>query len=300
MSPSEFFAQLWLDYIRLAPQAARIHALFSADNRAESSVDSRAGNSADNPVIINDHVAFRTFNLAPISLAHLEPLLLAMGYRRYAPYDFPDKHLSAWSYTAPDSALPRIFFSELDVAALSPTNAAVVTRLVAAVSPQQVKTADVFWAGRLWPMPSWAEYQSLLAESEYAAWVAAIGLRANHFTMAVHALQPPLSLEAVVARVSAAGFVFNRDGGVIKGQPAEYLEQAATLADRQAFTFADADVHEIPTCYYEFARRYPDASGVLYEGFVAANAAQIFTSTNVRQASNDAATLPAGDSNGGH
>lgn len=278
MSPARFFAQLWADYICLAPQALHIHALFSADGQ----------------VIINDHIAFRTFNMAPISLAHLEPLLLAMGYRRYAPYDFPDKHLSAWSYSAPAADLPRIFFSELDVAVLSPANAALISRLIANVALPRTHNADVFWAGRLWPMPSWAEYQSLLAESEYAAWLAVIGLRANHFTMAVHALQPPLALKEVVAKVSAAGFVFNHDGGVIKGGPAECLEQAATVAARQAFTFAEGDVHEIPACYYEFARRYPDASGALYEGFVAANAAKIFTSTNAMSASTDPAKVRQG------
>jgi hypothetical protein len=38
----------------------------------------------------------------------------------------------------------------------------------------------------------------------------------------------------------------------------------------------------IPSCFYEFARRYPMANGQLYGGFVAASADKIFESTNVR------------------
>jgi hypothetical protein len=37
---------------------------------------------------------------------------------------------------------------------------------------------------------------------------------------------------------------------------------------------------EIPGCYYEFARRYPDQSGKLYSGFIAKSADKIFESTD--------------------
>ena len=36
----------------------------------------------------------------------------------------------------------------------------------------------------------------------------------------------------------------------------------------------------IPSCYYEFAKRYADQSGNLYQGFVAKSADKIFESTN--------------------
>ncbi len=38
--------------------------------------------------------------------------------------------------------------------------------------------------------------------------------------------------------------------------------------------------HQVPSCYYEFAKRYKDAKGKLYQGFVAASADKIFESTN--------------------
>jgi len=39
-------------------------------------------------------------------------------------------------------------------------------------------------------------------------------------------------------------------------------------------------VHEIPSCYYEFARRYEDKNGELYGGFIAKSADKIFESTD--------------------
>ncbi len=54
------------------------------------------------------------------------------------------------------------------------------------------------------------------------------------------------------------------------------------MADRVEMEFAGGEKHVIPTCYYEFARRYPGPDGKLYEGFVAASADKIFESTNVK------------------
>lgn len=264
MSPQEFFAELWADYVRLTPQAERIQALFRADN----------------PVLENDHVAFRTLRQFPIAIRDLEPLLHEMGYRRFQPYAFPEKHLQAWSYMPPELGLPRIFFSELLCDELSTAAQAILLSLADSIDPHRCTRPEVFWSGPLWRMPTWEDYRLLAEESEYAAWVIALGLHANHFTLSVNALQSPHTLQEVVARVEAAGYAMNRDGGVIKGGPEELLEQAATLADHQSMIFRDGDSHDIPTCYYEFAKRYPTASGDLYQGFVAANANRIFSSTN--------------------
>ena len=54
-------------------------------------------------------------------------------------------------------------------------------------------------------------------------------------------------------------------------------------ADRMPVEFANGVVEEIPTCYYEFALRYPDAEGKPYQGFVAASADKIFESTNAQK-----------------
>ena len=47
---------------------------------------------------------------------------------------------------------------------------------------------------------------------------------------------------------------------------------------RQKFTCARL---RVPSCYYEFARRYPLPSGELFQGFVPASADKIFESTDV-------------------
>ncbi|MCA9516777.1 MAG: DUF1338 family protein, partial [Myxococcales bacterium] len=77
-----FFAALWADYERVAPRVAALRGALEA--RGER--------------VVNDHVAFRTFAGAPLGIAALEPHLLALGYHRFEPYAFEDKHLDAWAY----------------------------------------------------------------------------------------------------------------------------------------------------------------------------------------------------------
>lgn len=259
-----FFEALWRDYVAMTPSAERIHELFARNN----------------PELANDHVAFRTFDLEPIRLTSLETHLLDLGYRRLAPYRFVEKKLDAWGYVPPEPGWPRVFLSELRTRELSDHAREIVERLCGEIDARRVASPSIYHAGPLWERPSWDEYCVLRDESEYAAWVAAIGLRANHFTISVNSLRDPETLEGVVDRVEAAGLRLNDAGGTLKGSPEELLEQASTVADRIDVSFGDGSVHEIPSCYYEFARRYPGSDGVLYEGFVAASADRIFESTD--------------------
>ncbi len=263
MDLTEFFAQLWADYTTLTPQAAKIHALFCDDTYTPR----------------NDHVAFRTFNHSPINLLALEVHLLRMGYRRHESYQFEEKKLDAWSYTHVNGQAPRVFLSQLQVENLSDKAQRIIHSLTSQIAPETVGEPEIFWAGRLWQTPSWEQYNCLLNESEYAAWLSVFGLRANHFTIAVNHLPEQPSLETVVERLKSQGYALNTSGGEIKGSPEELLQQASTLAEVRPIEFADGDIHPIPTCYYEFALRYPEPSGKLYDGFVAASADRIFEST---------------------
>ena len=260
-----FFPALWADYTGLAPQAQAIKELFGRDNGQ----------------VINDHVAFRTFAGSPLELDCLEPLILGMGYSVQGQYRFEQKKLRARSYIHSDPQVPKIFLSELLVEQLSDSAQQILKPYIAQIENRAL-TTEVFYAGRAWPMPSWSEYQKLLAESEYAAWLLAIGLRANHFTISVNHLENYGSLQQVVDAVTAAGFDINSSGGVIKGSSAVMLEQAATLADQQWIEFAGGDKHQIATCFYEFALRHPQPDGALFQGFVEGNADKIFDSTNSR------------------
>ncbi len=267
MKAVRFFDNLWDDYVAIAPQAARIREAFLG--RGER--------------VVNDHVAFRTLAAGPLGLERLEGHLLDLGYRRYERYDFPDKKLRAWGYLPGDrhdAPLPRVFLSELLVDELSPEAAAILRRLAESVDPARVDSPDVLWAGRPWEPVSWEEYRLLEQESEYAAWVAALGFHANHFTISVNHLASLDSLAAVLDFVESLGFPINETGGRVKGSPGVLLEQGSTLADRMPVEFAGGGRHVVPTCYYEFAKRYPDADGRLFDGFVPASATRIFSSTD--------------------
>ena len=261
MEINEFFSGLWQDYVAIAPQAQRIHDLFTG--RGER--------------VVNDHVAFRTYACPGMDIEALEP---ALGYQRLDPYVFEAKRLRAWSYLHPDPERPRIFFSELEIRDLSPAAQDIIAALTQAAELPGGAGPHSFRAGRPWPPPRWEDYQALRAESEYAAWVAALGLRTNHFTVSVNHLRRDNDMQSVVRLLEGQGFSMNQEGGVIKGSPVQRLEQAATVADRMPVRFAGGDTHPIATCYYEFARRYPLPGGELYQGFVAASADKLFHSTD--------------------
>jgi hypothetical protein len=174
-----------------------------------------------------------------------------------------------------------VFISELCVYELSASSTQIIERLVADLPKSFGERADLPYAGRPWPVRR-AEYASLLHESEYAAWVAAFGFRVNHFTVNVNALTTFPDLLSLNAFLVDHGFTLNESGGAIKGTPADRLEQSSTRADEIEVEFADATVR-IPSCYYEFARRYPLASGELFHGFVPRSADKIFESTDVNR-----------------
>lgn len=104
--------------------------------------------------------------------------------------------------------------------------------------------------------------------------MAAFGYCANHFTVSVNQLPGYKTLEQVNQKLKDNGFKLNTSGGEIKGSPEVYLEQSSTMADRHPVEFSDKTV-EIPSCFYEFAKRYEIEDGKLYTGFVAASADKI-------------------------
>jgi hypothetical protein len=256
---------LWRDYVAATPQAERIHRLLG--ERGER--------------VQNDHVALRTYGLSGIGIAALARPFEALGWREQPDrYRFADKKLVARYWRHPDPAQPKVFISELCVAELSPAANQIIDRLVRQLPADFGQRADLPWAGRPWQV-SRAEYEALLAESEYAAWVAAFGFRVNHFTVLVNALTTFADLQALNAFLVEHGFTLNEAGGVIKGTPSERLEQSSTRADSIEVDFS-GEIARVPSCYYEFARRYPLPSGELFHGFVPASADKIFESTDVR------------------
>ncbi|HAS22145.1 MAG TPA: DUF1338 domain-containing protein, partial [Idiomarina loihiensis] len=205
---------------------------------------------------------------------------LDLGYKEGGDYHFEAKKLRAKHFEHEDPELPKVFISELMTAEFSDELQSKVKGMVAQVSAEDTKKPDFFYSGTHWKV-SYADYQSLLEESEYAAWMAAFGYCANHFTVSVNQLPGYKTLEQVNQKLKDNGFKLNTSGGEIKGSPEVYLEQSSTMADRHPVEFSDKTV-EIPSCFYEFAKRYEIEDGKLYTGFVAASADKIFESTNAK------------------
>ncbi|QSX35685.1 DUF1338 domain-containing protein [Shewanella sedimentimangrovi] len=262
---NELFSQLWQDYVAVTPSAQKIHALLGSSQQDD---------------VQNDHIALRTFNIEKINLEKLAAHFLALGYVECGEYHFEAKKLYAKHFEHPDATQPKVFISELLLEKCSPELQAIVHKLVDQVEEAAVTADNFLYSGRHWAIDQ-ATYEALLAESEYAAWVSVWGFRANHFTVSVNALKNFDTLASVNEALKSAGFVLNTSGGEIKGSEEVKLKQSSTLADEALVEFTDGS-KMIPSCFYEFARRFPLEDGKLYPGFVAASADKIFESTNAR------------------
>jgi hypothetical protein len=256
--------RLWQDYVAMNPHAQQVVDLLEA--RGDT--------------VYNDHIAFRTFDHPKVNLEVLAKPFLDLGYAPGEDYDFAQKKLRARHFEPPGRDKPLIFISELRTDEFSDTLRDIVGKLVDQVPDDLPKQVDFPIAGRPWSV-SQIDYESLRKQSEYAAWVAAFGFRANHFTVDVNALQSFDSLQQLNSFLKENGIALNEAGGEIKGSPELYLEQASTLAGEVAVTFTDGSM-TIPACYYEFAKRYEMPDGKLFTGFVAKSADRIFQSTDRR------------------
>ncbi len=259
----ELFNNIWQHYLEVTPSAKKVHQLLGSGND-----------------LINDHVAYRTFNIEKVNLEKLAAHLITLGYKECGEYHFEAKKLYAKHFEHEDNTLPKVFISELLVEQLSPQAQAIIQQLVANVDEQAVARYDFLYSGKHWNI-SFADYQTLLAESEYAAWLAAWGYRANHFTVSINHLANYNEITDVNNILKTSGFALNDTGGEIKGDKSVMLEQSSTMADKVPVEFTDKTV-AIPSCFYEFAKRYPNENGKLYSGFVAASADKIFESTNTK------------------
>lgn len=256
------FANLWQDYISITPSAHKIHDLL--------------GQHGD---IVNDHIALRTFNLEKVNLDKIASHFIKLGYEAKEDYNFEQKKLRAKHFEHPEAGYPKVFISELLVEEFSDNLQATVKKMVDQIGDAAVAADGFVYSGTHWQVTA-EQYDRLLEESEYAAWMAAWGYRANHFTVSANHLQGMEQLENINSTLKDAGFELNTSGGEIKGGKEVCLAQSSTMADKAKVRFSDIE-RVLPSCFYEFAQRYPMPNGKLYQGFVAASADKIFESTNV-------------------
>lgn len=260
------FQRLWDDYNLLVGQPGRIKTLFEQ--------------RGDRPLL--DHLALRGFGLTGLGVDALAHPFLEAGYRKAATYSFDQKQLDGAHFEPPHASLPLVFISQLRVERFSPWLQERVHALAEAVPTSVLGSGHLCCASVPWPKISQADYQRLMQESEYAAWLAAFGFRANHFAFLVNSLPSFSGLAEVNDFLRSHGFLLNSSGGEIKGSSALYLEQSSTLAQQVEVAFADGAT-SIPSCYTEFALRHPLPDGRLFTGFIEASANHIFESTAAGQ-----------------
>lgn len=264
MSTTQLFEKLWKDYSLRTPSAEKVKHLFESE-----------GNQ-----IINDHIAFRTFDDPRINIDALATVFINNGYVYKNDYHFTKKKLYAKHFEhKTDKTAPLIFISQLITSEFSSTLKDAVSTMLDDIDFNTLNIEDLVLSGRLWGNLNYSLYANLLKESEYAAWLYVNGFCANHFTVSVNHLDTFNDLKAVNTFLKTNGFKMNASGGEIKGNSDKFLEQSSILADKIWVEFEDGK-QEITSCYYEFAYRYKQGNE-LFKGFIADSADKIFESTNM-------------------
>ena len=266
MKVADIFEKLWIQYSCDNTSAGKIYDLFQ-----------KAGER-----VINDHVAFRTFDDPRVNIDVIAKPFLKAGYVPKGEYKFEVKKLRARHYEFPDNPeSPRVFISELILDQCSDWLQQTVLNHLNTTPLKLLNSSNLIFTGTIFSPISYEVYNRLREESEYAAWLYVFGYRANHFTVSINYLEHFLGIDEVNSFLKSEGFLLNSSGGEIKGTPDQLLEQSSTLADPVEVTFEEGNF-VIPACYYEFAHRYKDNNGELFSGFVAGSADKIFESTDFR------------------
>jgi hypothetical protein len=265
MELNDLFNRLWSEYASQNPSANKVYSLLEKEGEK----------------VVNDHIAFRTIDYPEVNIDVLATPFVNKGYVPKGEYVFEEKHLFARHFELPsDNEAPRIFISQLVLDDCSPFIREVFRDAFTRVNKERLAPERLIFAGQIFNPVSYRVYNMLREESEYAAWFYVFGFRANHFTVSVNALKKHDTIYKVNDLLKKNAFVLNSSGGEVKGTPEELLQQSSTMADMVKVRFSEGE-YEIPSCYYEFAQRFPDANGELYSGFIAKSADKIFESTNM-------------------
>ena len=225
----------------------------------------------------NDHIALRSLarDGQGSGLAVFVPVFEQLGWRVVEDYTFPDVHLHA-VYLA-QRGLPRVFISELDVAALPADARNAVLRTPPDTAPDAAWTADSaktdFDALASWfmasPPPDRVDVELVARCSQYGAWVMCFGRRVNHFTATVD------DVEAWHRRLRQAGVAMKPEiEGPVIAPGGCGLRQTATAAVNVIVEFSDGSRSPRPYAYFEIAERKGG-----FDGFLAGQARHLFDQT---------------------
>ena len=217
----------------------------------------------------NDHIALRTLDRPGSGLEMFARVFEGFGWARRDSYQFPDTHLSAIYLAQP--GLPRVFISTLHVEALPPSAREVLALHPPDDPPPPLKDLDALaqWFCAPSRRPTRAQVETVMAHSQYGAWVMLFGRMVNHFTAAVDdvaAWQQRLLQDGVPMKDALEGAPIPPGG--------TGLRQTATHAAPVDVTLGDGAVYRTPYAYFEIAER----KGA-FDGFLAPQARQLFEMT---------------------
>jgi Domain of unknown function (DUF1338) len=238
-----------------------------------------------------------------LGIASFEKIFQHYGYQKRDYFFFEGKKLNAFWFSPPEEHFPRIFVSELRVNDLSETAQTIIRKYTDTVKSdpsdaldlKDGEAVDQFLHSPLWQLPSLEDYKTLLAESEYAAWVIYNRYYLNHYTISVHNLPEGYNtIGEFDDFVESIGVKLTDAGGKIKISPDGGLLQSSTVAQMVEATFSEGTTHSIAGSYVEFAERkvlpqfaHWPASAIRRqhrrEGFETSNADKIFESTFTSQ-----------------
>jgi hypothetical protein len=262
--------------------------------------------------VVNDHIAFRTFNAPtgaqPPGIEAIARIITRLGYTAAGSYTFADKGLTARHYEHPDRLLPKIFISQLEVDDLPSGCAAAIRAAVADASdlldsvdlarlervaglPKQEQASLVdrlyrFFTQRPWPAPRRDTVLEVNKTSQYASWTLLHANSVNHFTAYINEQQVPEwpDIEATAAGLRAVGIPMK---DTIEGEAGSKLRQTATQAVDEDCEVTEADgrpgLLRWSYAYYELAERGdapgPDGRPQRFSGFLGQQATHLFEMT---------------------
>ena len=174
MKAADIFERLWIQYSCDNPSAGKIYDLFQKSGER----------------VINDHVAFRTFDDPRVDIDVIAQPFIEAGYVPKGEYIFEVKKLRARHYELPgEPEYPRVFISELMLKQCSVDLQQTIKHQLDALPISLLSSSDLIFKGTIFNSISYELYNRLRDESEYAAWLYVFGYRANHFTVSINYLE---------------------------------------------------------------------------------------------------------------
>jgi Domain of unknown function (DUF1338) len=264
--------------------------------------------------VANDHIALRSLRLTVeknnLGIKHLAPIVEALGYAPAGEYHFPSSHLYARHYRHPkqdEFNLPKLFISELIVDELPDEIARLIYQTVVSGlsihSPTFPSNIDVSESEieqfvnqlstiftRPWQPPLKSVVEAVNTVTQYGAWVLLHGYAVNHFTGYINRQNTSAypDIESTARGLSERGVPMKAE---IEGSLGSGLRQTATHAVKEMVTVLDdtsGELISIPWtyAYYEIAERnlieINSGEKVLFEGFLDAQAKNLFEMTKIR------------------